>query len=160
MENRTTTHRPQHPQRRRILDALTKLREVIEYWDEDDVESYPPGLPSFDEFVAELRGKLLAIEWRHRPSCKSCGSEVVASVNDSTFGDGECGGCEYRRYRSQPSLLAAARTALDAMNGLAESAGYDPTWNQGGGTFEARQQLAQAIREYDGPARVSSSPTP
>ncbi len=37
--------------------------------------------------------------------CKTCGSEIVETVNDSNFSDGECGPCEYRRYRTQPELL-------------------------------------------------------
>ncbi len=33
-------------------------------------------------------------------SCKTCGSEIVETVNGSTFRDGECGMCEYTRYRT------------------------------------------------------------
>lgn len=32
--------------------------------------------------------------------CTACGSEIVATVNDGYFGDGECGGCEHRRYQA------------------------------------------------------------
>lgn len=39
--------------------------------------------------------------------CKTCGSEIVETVNDSVFGDGECNACEYLRYKSQPDLLEA-----------------------------------------------------
>lgn len=42
--------------------------------------------------------------------CKTCGSEIVDTVNGSTFDDGECGPCEYRRYQSQPKLLALVQT--------------------------------------------------
>lgn len=38
--------------------------------------------------------------------CKTCESEMTATVNDSHFGDGECGGCEYERYRNHADLLA------------------------------------------------------
>lgn len=41
--------------------------------------------------------------------CKTCGSEIVETVNESAFREGECGPCEYRRYRSQPALLAACK---------------------------------------------------
>jgi hypothetical protein len=39
-------------------------------------------------------------------SCRTCGSEIVETINDSNFRDGECGPCEYHRYRTQPELLA------------------------------------------------------
>ncbi len=39
--------------------------------------------------------------------CKTCRSEIVETVNDSIFREGECDGCEYQRYRSQPALLEA-----------------------------------------------------
>ena len=44
--------------------------------------------------------------------CRTCGGEIVATVNGSLFGDGECGPCEYRRYISQPALLDAAYISL------------------------------------------------
>lgn len=47
--------------------------------------------------------------------CKTCGSEIVESVNDSAFRDGECGRCEYKRYRSQPELLAACRAMVSGI---------------------------------------------
>ena len=45
--------------------------------------------------------------------CTTCRSEIVATVNDSLFRDGECNACEYQRYRSQPELLAALDRLLD-----------------------------------------------
>ncbi len=47
-------------------------------------------------------------------NCRTCGSEIVASINDSVFCDGECGACEYERYGSQPELLRIARSAANA----------------------------------------------
>jgi hypothetical protein len=44
--------------------------------------------------------------------CTTCGSEIVATVNDGAFRYGECGGCEYQRYTTQPKLLEAAKEAL------------------------------------------------
>jgi len=44
--------------------------------------------------------------------CKTCGSEIVESVNEGTFRDGECGPCEYRRYRSVPILVVACEGAI------------------------------------------------
>jgi hypothetical protein len=31
-------------------------------------------------------------------NCRTCGSEIVETINDSNFRDGECGPCEYQRY--------------------------------------------------------------
>ena len=39
--------------------------------------------------------------------CKTCGSEIVETVNGSNFHDGECGPCEYLRYKLQPALYSA-----------------------------------------------------
>ena len=55
----------------------------------------------------------------HR-ACRTCGIEIVHGVNGSNFGDGECGSCEYARYRSQPGLharCAELATAADAFLG-------------------------------------------
>jgi hypothetical protein len=41
--------------------------------------------------------------------CKTCGSEIAETINDTCFRDGECGPCEYQRYRSQPVMLALAQ---------------------------------------------------
>lgn len=41
--------------------------------------------------------------------CKTCGSDIEATVNDSNFHEGECGPCEYERYKSQSALLKLAR---------------------------------------------------
>lgn len=41
-------------------------------------------------------------------ACSCCGSEIVETINDSHFRDGECGSCEYERYKSQPRLLKFA----------------------------------------------------
>lgn len=51
------------------------------------------------------KGQLLA-------HCRTCGSDIVETVNDSVFRGGECDGCEYTRYRSQPALLQALERAL------------------------------------------------
>jgi hypothetical protein len=37
---------------------------------------------------------------------------IVESINDSKFNEGECGECEYGRYRSQPGLMRACRDAF------------------------------------------------
>ena len=45
--------------------------------------------------------------------CKTCGSEIVQTVNDSLFRDGECDGCEYQRYKTQPALIEALDYLLE-----------------------------------------------
>jgi hypothetical protein len=42
--------------------------------------------------------------------CKTCGSEIVEIVNESNFKEGECGPCEYARYKSQKELLEALKS--------------------------------------------------
>jgi hypothetical protein len=80
--------------------------------------------------------------------CRTCGSEVVETVNESHFREGECGPCEYRRYRSAGALAAAAAgpgrdacqkagRALDAGTGRGQPAGpmpYPPTPSPDGAT--------------------------
>lgn len=51
--------------------------------------------------------------------CKTCGSEIVSTINDSNFREGECGPCEYRRYSVQPQFA----DALDTL--LAETVDFD-----------------------------------
>jgi hypothetical protein len=35
--------------------------------------------------------------------CKTCASEIVETINDSNFHEGECGPCEYQRYKGASS---------------------------------------------------------
>lgn len=46
-------------------------------------------------------------------NCKTCGSEIVETINESNFRDGECGPCEYKRYASQSDLLDACFLAME-----------------------------------------------
>lgn len=50
---------------------------------------------------------------KHVGTCRTCGSEIVETVNDSLFHEGECNACEYHRYKTQPALHKAANLALD-----------------------------------------------
>ncbi len=47
--------------------------------------------------------------------CKTCGSEIVETINDSNFLEGECGLCEYERYKSHPELLAACKAMVNGI---------------------------------------------
>ena len=47
-----------------------------------------------------------------RSHCKSCGSEIVETINDSVFLDGECP-CESRRYQAHDGLVRIARSAAN-----------------------------------------------
>ncbi len=73
--------------------------------------------------------------------CTTCGSEIVETINDSCFNDGECGPCEYQRYRSQPKLLDACELALEEIKQWNEVMGgsEDPR------THEAITALRAAI---------------
>src|SRR5436190_1950128 len=106
---------PAHPQAKRIERAIDALIEVSDHWDEDEVSTYPPDLPSFDEFIETLSTSLLSIEWKEaakKAICTTCGSEIVATINNSNFRDGECGPCEYNRYTSQAALLSACKAMV------------------------------------------------
>jgi len=80
--------------------------------------------------------------------CKTCGSEIVETVNETFFRDCECGPCEYRRYRSQPALLAAIEYLLkqtvemDLAHGIALTEGEK----------EARGKALAAITQAHGNA--------
>lgn len=67
--------------------------------------------------------------------CKTCGSEVVETVNDSAFRDGECGPCEFARYKSQPELLAHLENIIEMSHSVAAN------WESG--------DLAAAVRNLD-----------
>jgi hypothetical protein len=78
--------------------------------------------------------------------CTTCASEIVATVNDGTFRDGECGGCEYQRYRSQPVLLAFAGSARAAFEGLLSSLTEERrSVLRGGGTEEDCRDIDDRI---------------
>ena len=46
-------------------------------------------------------------------TCTTCGSEIVETVNDGVFRNGECDACERLRYESQPALLEACYAAME-----------------------------------------------
>lgn len=48
--------------------------------------------------------------------CKTCRSEIVETVNGSTFGDGECRPCEYARYRAGTTLATHTPLTGDSRN--------------------------------------------
>ncbi len=45
--------------------------------------------------------------------CRTCQCEIVETVNDGVFGNGECACCERLRYETQPELLEALDRVLD-----------------------------------------------
>ena len=49
----------------RIRLAMAILWDVNEAWDDDGLEHYPEGMPSFDEYLAEIGSKLYEITWHH-----------------------------------------------------------------------------------------------
>ena len=42
----------------RLKEAIAALQALADAWDEEQVQAYPPYLPSFDEFVNDLGGML------------------------------------------------------------------------------------------------------
>lgn len=60
-----------------------------------------------------------------RIHCVTCRSEIVETVNDSNFGDGECGTCEYQRYLMSPDLGTALDDLLELSVDQNQAAGND-----------------------------------
>ena len=79
-------------------------------------------------------------------NCKTCNSEIVETVNDSLFREGECGACEYHRYQTQPALLDACELAFDEIAQWDELMGgsEDPR------TAHAMEALREAINKAYG----------
>jgi hypothetical protein len=84
--------------------------------------------------------------------CKSCGSEIVTTVNDSNFREGECGPCEYRRYQTHPRFVEAAFATYGALCDLS----YHPCFRWRRARFreanESIEKLAPVLNEYGGEA--------
>lgn len=73
--------------------------------------------------------------------CRTCGSEIVETVNDSLFRDGECDACEYQRYKSQPAILEALDLLLEQTVDMDLAHGIELTE----GEKEARRKSLAAI---------------
>ncbi len=65
----------------------------------------------------------------------------MESVNDGVFLEGECGPCEYQRYRTQPALLAALDCLLEQTVDMDLAFGIELTE----GEALAREQALSAI---------------
>jgi hypothetical protein len=88
--------------------------------------------------------------------CKTCGSKIVEAVNESRFGDGECGRCEYRRYHSQPQLLADAKAMLD---GIREHVGDLPANPVACELFAQLSQAVEKAERHTGQHEMHSLPS-
>jgi len=82
------------------------------------------------------------------PHCKTCGSAIVATINDSVFGDGECNGCEYRRYKLQPEFAEALDRLLEQT--VDQDLAYDIELTEG--EKEARAKSLAVFEKLDGNA--------
>lgn len=63
---------PSMPPEDKIRLAVDILYDVNDPWDHDVSTAYPADMPSFDEFLAEIGGKLRGIRWSDGGG--SCGS--------------------------------------------------------------------------------------
>ena len=54
----------------KIRFAMDILYDVSNSWDHDTLETYPEGMPSFDEYVSEIGSKLYEIHWSHAKTPK------------------------------------------------------------------------------------------
>src|SRR5438270_7469073 len=81
----------------------------------DDFEPCTYGIENFEliPFVGDVETGEEFRVGSPATNCRTCGSEIVETINDSRFRDGECGPCEYERYRSQPELLRACEYAVE-----------------------------------------------
>lgn len=79
--------------------------------------------------------------------CRTCGSEIVETINESNFRDGECGPCEYERYKTQPMLMAASQAAYSTLRNLGNHRCFRWTtkFNEGN---EVLGHLSSAIKAY------------
>lgn len=84
-----------------------------------DPASFEPCGPdlTFDRAVQDVPADEYVHVGRAASCCKTCGSEIVPTVNDSHFSEGECGPCEHRRYATQPTLVTRAKEVLEAWDG-------------------------------------------
>jgi len=80
--------------------------------------------------------------------CKTCGSEIVETVNESNFGEGECGACEYHRYLTCGALIEALDYLLEQTVDQDIAYGIELTE----GEQEARQKALDAIAKANGQA--------
>jgi hypothetical protein len=96
-----------------------------------------------DEVTDLATWELLPVRGTPATPCKTCGSEIVETVNDSTFCDGECGPCEYERYQSQPILREHLRTLIELSSAVV-------------GCRE-RGSLADAVRALDAAAQEAKA---
>lgn len=84
----------------------TSAEEAYRIADEDPHFETCGGCLQLDAAVKDLETDEFIRVVAAASHCKTCGSEIVETINDSHFDDGECGACEYRRYRSQSELLS------------------------------------------------------
>ena len=90
--------------------ALDIAKKRVECWDPCD--SHDSNGFRFSNEVQDLETEeYIAIHGAK--NCKTCGSEIVETINASNFREGECGPCEYQRYASQPALLKECETQLE-----------------------------------------------
>lgn len=79
-------------------------------------------------------------------NCRTCGSEIVETVNGSLFRDGECDACEYQRYRTQPALVEALDYLMEQTVDMDLAFGIELTE----GENQAREMALAAIAEAAG----------
>ncbi len=88
--------------------------------------------------------------------CSTCRSEIVSTINEGCFRDGECDACEYRRYRTQSPLLEALDYLLQQTVDMDLEYGIDLTE----GEQEARAMALAAIAEVKNIHTVDSRERP
>lgn len=75
-------------------------------------------------------------------NCRTCGSEIAETINESNFPDGECGPCEHERYASKVTAANLLETLSAIRNDCA-------SWFDGNFDMNAADLFAAFISAAD-----------
>jgi hypothetical protein len=95
--------------------ALDIAKKRVECWDPCDLHD-GNGFRFSNEVQDLATDEFITVHGTK--NCKTCGSEIAETINDSAFRQGECAACEFQRYTSQSALLDACETQLENWQAL------------------------------------------
>jgi hypothetical protein len=111
-------------------------------WQESDDQDWHAYVLSKQVMEVET-GEMITVGDTRPTHCKTCGSEIVETINESNLHDGECGPCECERYRSQPAL----REHLEAFIEIAASvSGNRENGNAFADALDSLDRIAQEAK--------------
>lgn len=124
--------------------AYDRAQERPETWEQCD-EHYD-GIRMSNRVQDLETGDFFAIDGMKH--CRTCGSEIVNGINESHFREGECGSCEYDRYRTHAKLLTAAYATYGAICDLSHHRCFRWMRRLFQETSTASDLLASAVNDY------------